>query len=552
MNAMPAGVACADRSRPGGIATALPSDSCRNSPTTHAAHRQRAVRGLRAVGGDEVLSTYPRAARRRWPSIRSRGLVVAAQGIHVAALIDRAGRHLAARDRAGKPAEAKVTSRWKWNMARRPTLAGFLRHAHQRRPTSAIVLAPPEIEAQSAAAENRPQLSSGTSTGPRAVRRCCPPWARPAAGRGSPRCRGRPAADRPDAAVHLGPWARRSRRRSTPACLEAGGDPLRQLLQHVRRGAAHRGALRRVRHRLPELHNLLHRRRRVSGGVRAARAVGHGDAQPELARAFAKRNEKILEAKGQPFDARLQRGLARMKDITNGSMTCRCAAGRVGACRRRIRRRAAVVQDRQGDSEGPAVRHGGRLPPETPDQFHRPRQFRRRVVGARLRAHPGVHRSAKARCALVGIIGLRLAREQPRWRRARTSPGTPAPTRDEHLPCPTCCCAASGTGARPTTSDINPDPNSRARAAAHHRLCEGHRLGDFIIEYHKGEPGTGVAAGAHPAVPGVQRQLRSEESCLRRPWRAAGRWRRQPDRLPIVLRATQITSGRRRNGRALD
>ena len=95
-------------------------------------------------GGDEVLSTYPEGSSQtlaQHPLVQ--GLMkVAAQGIHVAALIDRVADDTWLLEiEAGKPAEAKVTSRWKQDMAAPANLAGFLRHAHQSRPSSAIVLA---------------------------------------------------------------------------------------------------------------------------------------------------------------------------------------------------------------------------------------------------------------------------------------------------------------------------------------------------------------------------------------------------------------------------
>ncbi|WP_298828532.1 clostripain-related cysteine peptidase [uncultured Piscinibacter sp.] len=95
-------------------------------------------------GTDETLSTYPDGGSRdlaQHPLYQGL-LKVAAQGIHVAALIDRAqdDTYLVEIE-AGKPAEVKVSSRWKQDMAAPANLAGFLRHAHQSRPGAAIVLA---------------------------------------------------------------------------------------------------------------------------------------------------------------------------------------------------------------------------------------------------------------------------------------------------------------------------------------------------------------------------------------------------------------------------
>lgn len=95
-------------------------------------------------GSDETLSTYPEGSSRdlaQHPLYQGL-LKVAAQGVHVAALVDLAkdDTYLVEIE-GGKPAEVKVTSRWKQDMASPNNLAGFLRHAHQSRPTSAIVLA---------------------------------------------------------------------------------------------------------------------------------------------------------------------------------------------------------------------------------------------------------------------------------------------------------------------------------------------------------------------------------------------------------------------------
>jgi len=95
-------------------------------------------------GSDETLSTYPdgRSQTLAQHPLYQGLLKVAAQGIHVAALIDRAQDDTwLVEIEAGKPAEARVSSRWKQDMAAPATLAGLLRHAHQSHPTAAIVLA---------------------------------------------------------------------------------------------------------------------------------------------------------------------------------------------------------------------------------------------------------------------------------------------------------------------------------------------------------------------------------------------------------------------------
>jgi hypothetical protein len=95
-------------------------------------------------GSDENLSTYPEGRSQtlaQHPLVQGL-LKVAAQGIHVAALIDRAQDDTwLVEIEAGQPAGARFTSRWKQDMSSPANLAGFLRHAHQSRPGAAIVLA---------------------------------------------------------------------------------------------------------------------------------------------------------------------------------------------------------------------------------------------------------------------------------------------------------------------------------------------------------------------------------------------------------------------------
>lgn len=95
-------------------------------------------------GGDEVLSTYPdgqSADLSQHPLFRA--LVdVAAQGVHVVALIDRVQQDTMLVEITGrKPAGARTTSCWKQDMASPHTLAGLLRRAHESHPGAALVLA---------------------------------------------------------------------------------------------------------------------------------------------------------------------------------------------------------------------------------------------------------------------------------------------------------------------------------------------------------------------------------------------------------------------------
>jgi hypothetical protein len=118
-------------------------------------------------GTDEVLSGYPDGASttlQQHPLYQTL-LKVAASGVHVAALIDRAQDDTwLVEIEAGKPAAPVVTSRWKQDMASPYNLAGFLRHAHQRRPKAAIVLALEGHGAGFLPEIDRRQLSTRTLT----------------------------------------------------------------------------------------------------------------------------------------------------------------------------------------------------------------------------------------------------------------------------------------------------------------------------------------------------------------------------------------------------
>lgn len=95
-------------------------------------------------GTDETLSTYPEGASQTLAQhpIYQGLLEVASRGAHVVALIDRVDDDSwLVEIEAGHPEKVKVSSRWKQNMDSPRCLAGLLRHAHQTRPTSAVVLA---------------------------------------------------------------------------------------------------------------------------------------------------------------------------------------------------------------------------------------------------------------------------------------------------------------------------------------------------------------------------------------------------------------------------
>ncbi len=95
-------------------------------------------------GTDETLSTFPDGSSQTLAQhpLYQGLLKVAAQGVHVAALIDRVDDDSwLVEIEAGRPDGVQVTSRWKEDMTSPHNLAGFLRHAHQSHPSAAIVLA---------------------------------------------------------------------------------------------------------------------------------------------------------------------------------------------------------------------------------------------------------------------------------------------------------------------------------------------------------------------------------------------------------------------------
>lgn len=118
-------------------------------------------------GTDSVLSTYPDGSSQtlaQHPLMQGL-LKVADAGVHVAALVDRKDDDTWLIEiEGGKPAGMVVTSRWKQDMGHPNNLAGFLRHAHRSRPTSAIVLALEGHGAGFLPEIDRTQLSAATLT----------------------------------------------------------------------------------------------------------------------------------------------------------------------------------------------------------------------------------------------------------------------------------------------------------------------------------------------------------------------------------------------------
>ncbi len=95
-------------------------------------------------GTDDTLSTYPdgQSSELVQHPLYQALVDVAAQGVHVVALVDRVGCDtMLVEIEGGKPASARTSTRWKQDMSSPHTLAGLLRHAHTTRPTAAVVLA---------------------------------------------------------------------------------------------------------------------------------------------------------------------------------------------------------------------------------------------------------------------------------------------------------------------------------------------------------------------------------------------------------------------------
>jgi hypothetical protein len=119
-------------------------------------------------GSDAVLSRYPDGSTRelaQHPLFKSL-LQVAEQGVHVSALIDLKDDDTYLVDiPALQPAQVRIVSRWKQDMAAPQTLAGFLRHAATEHPSSALVLALEGHGAGFLPEIDRSQLSARNITG---------------------------------------------------------------------------------------------------------------------------------------------------------------------------------------------------------------------------------------------------------------------------------------------------------------------------------------------------------------------------------------------------
>lgn len=456
-------------------------------------------------GSDETLSTYPEGSSRTLAQhpLYQGLLKVAAQGIHVAALIDRAGDDTWLLEiEAGKPAEATLSSRWKQDMAAPANLAGFLQHAHQSRPTSAIVLALEGHGAGYLPEIDRRQLTLATMTGsnPKFEWRLDSNGGAPVLPGGSP----------------LLPGGSPLLPGGSP--LLPGGSPLlptnHMPLSTWGLGAALKAALDAGVPKLAVIHfdNCFNMSAEVLHTVApyAEYATGYpnynfftaGEGYPgvfaplaqqgtgtakELAHAFAKGNQKILEAKGNHPTIGCTVRLERMKDITerlDDLADALLAALRTPPAHSQARQLVvqaigkAILEAQQYDTEA-----GYLL--EAPDQLTDLASFATALLNQDFRPHP-VHGAAKAlKDALLGIKVYGTT-DQP-WVAAGTGIvwdfASDALAMNIFLPDP--LLRGLWDWRSPFYLDINPDPN-KPRVQPH--IIDFVKVTDwvdFIIEYHK-------------------------------------------------------------------
>lgn len=456
-------------------------------------------------GSDETLSTYPEGSSQtlaQHPLVQ--GLMkVAAQGIHVAALIDRRDDDTwLVEIEAGKPAEAQITSRWKQDMAAPANLAGFLRHAHRSRPTAAIVLALEGHGAGYLPEIDRRQLSLANMTGsnPKFEWRLDASGGAPVLPGGSP----------------LLPGGSPLLPGGSP--LLPGGSPLlptnHMPLSTWGLGAALKAALDAGVPKLSVIHfdNCFNMSAEVLHTVApyAEYAAGYpnynfftaGEGYPgvfaalvqqgtstakELAHAFAKGNQKILEAKGNHPTIGCAVRLERMKDVTerlDDLADALLAALRTPPPHSQARQLVvqaigkAILEAQQYDTEA-----GYLL--EAPDQLTDLASFAAALLNQDFRPHP-VHAAAKAlRDALQGIK-VYGSTDMP-WVAAGSGIvwdfASDALAMNIFLPDP--LLRGLWDWRSPFYLDINPDPN-KPRVQPH--IIDFVKVTDwvdFIIEYHK-------------------------------------------------------------------
>lgn len=456
-------------------------------------------------GSDEALSTYPEGSSQTLAQhpLYQGLLKVAAQGIHVAALIDRAQDDTwLVEIEAGKPAEAKVSSRWKQDMAAPANLAGFLRHAHQSRPEAAIVLALeghgagylPEIDRRqlslanltdggsfewrlSASDGGAPILPAGSPLLPAGSPLL--PAGSPLLPAGSPLL---PTNHMPMSTWGLGAALKAAVDAGVPRlavihfdnCFNMSAEVLHTVAPYAEYATGYPN------------YNFFTAGEGYPGVFAPLAQQGSGTAR-DLAQAFAKGNQKILEAKGNHPTIGCAVRLERMKDITerlDDLADALLAALRTPPAHSPARQLVvqaiakAILEAQQYDTEAGYVL-------EAPDQLTDLASFATALLNQDFRPHP-VHTAAKAlRDALQGIkvygssgVPWVAAGNGVNW-----DFSSDALAMNIFLPDP--LLRGLWDWRSPFYLDINPDPN-KPRVQPH--IIDFVKVTDwvdFIIEYHK-------------------------------------------------------------------
>lgn len=456
-------------------------------------------------GSDEALSTYPEGSSQTLAQhpLYQGLLKVAAQGIHVAALIDRAQDDTwLVEIEAGKPAEAKITSRWKQDMAAPANLAGFLRHAHQRRPEAAIVLALeghgagylPEIDRRqlslanltdggnfewrlSASDGGAPILPAGSPLLPAGSPLL--PAGSPLLPAGSPLL---PTNHMPMSTWGLGAALKAAVDAGVPRlsvihfdnCFNMSVEVLHTVAPYAEYATGYPN------------YNFFTAGEGYPGVFAPLAQQGSGTAR-DLAHAFAKGNQKILEAKGNHPTIGCAVRLERMKDITerlDDLADALLAALRTPPAQSPARQGVvqaitkAILEAQQYDTEAGYVL-------EAPDQLTDLASFATALLNQDFRPHP-VHAAAKAlRDALLGIK-VYGSNDVP-WVAAGSGVAwdfsADALAMNIFLPDP--LLRGLWDWRSPFYLDINPDPN-KPRVQPH--IIDFVKVTDwvdFIVEYHK-------------------------------------------------------------------
>ncbi len=454
-------------------------------------------------GTDETLSTYPDGSSQTLAQhpLYQGLLKVAALGIHVAALIDRVGDDTwLVEIEAGQPAEAKITSRWKQDMAAPANLAGFLRHVHQRHPNSAIVLSMeghgagylPEIDRRQLSLSNLTNNGQfewrlGAAAGAPVLPTGSPllPTGSPLLPTGSPLLpTGSPLL--PSNHMPLSTWGLGA---GLKAALDAGVPKLAvihfancfnmsvEVLHTVAACADYAAGY-------PNYDFFTAGAAYPDAFAKLAQQ-GSGTAQ-DLALAFAQGNRKILEAKGNHptigCAVRLERlhEIAERVDDLSDALLAAMRGARDATARQVVvqRIRSAIVIAQQYDTEA-----GFQL--ETPDELTDLCSFANALLGFDFRPQP-VHAAALALKSALQGIKVYGSNDQP-WVAAGSGItwnfSSPHLAMNIFLPDP--LLRGLWDWRSPFYLDVNPDP---AKPPVQPHIIEFVKVTDwvdFIIEYHK-------------------------------------------------------------------